>query len=132
MSKKQKEALEALEDAYKDTIKLIKNAKPDDQVALLSTAAIVNPSGFSSAGMHTLGTFNALITAAGQSLVQVVMMAPDDERDRVLFRVMVIIAETVRRKRKGNETPVTSAYIDKVKSLILLPDYSACPDTKLH
>lgn len=132
MSKEQKEALEALEDAYQDTIKLIKSAKPDDQVALLSTAALVRPSGFSSAGMHTLGTFGALITAAGQSLVQVVMMAPDDERDKVLFRVMVIIAETVRRKRKGDETPVTSAYIDRVKSLILFPEPNPCPDTKLH
>ncbi|MGV4855806.1 hypothetical protein [Acetobacter senegalensis] len=132
MSKAQQEALEALDESYKDTIELIKSAKPDDQVALLSIAAIVNPSGFTRAGAHTLGTFSVLMTAAGQSLVQIVMMAPDDERDRALFRAMAMITETVRRKRKGNETPVTSADIDRATCLIGFPEPNPCPDTKLH
>ncbi len=132
MSKEQQDALEALEEAHTGAIELIKSAKIDDQVAVLTTPVLVSPSGFSRAGLYTYGTFAQLLTAASQCVAQMVMIAPDEDRQAALFRSLTMISETVKRRRAGDERPVTSADIEAAKMLMVFPPVTPCPDTKLH
>lgn len=131
MSKEQQDALEVLEGIYKGHADEIKSAKPGDEIALLSTVALISPSGLTNAGMHVCDRFGALMNAASQCVVKLILDAPEEEQERALLTAMVLISETVKRKRAGDGRPVTSADIDRAKGLILIPE-DRCPDTKLH